>query len=263
MKAAKGDRDFFTADQLADRLEVSADMVRRLIWVEQAFRPAVQLRSNPQHDMPNVQLWRRSLEWGIFEYPLGKFEYAPTGWVYLDLDGSSLHDQSEALEGPGSCIGVLDTERRSYHQAYGPVRFQDFDGEPIELIFCAKGEGRYRYAGDEMETLVYEFWLESEADLVVPLEEVRRYERTLAGIADEVSEGEREGLMALIGLLVHGYIESSGNSAGLMSGSKPNAKAVAESLQRHLPDSGARGLSVENIRKYIPEAMQVLKARFQ
>lgn len=41
------------------------------------------------------------------------------------------------------------------------------------------GEVQQKFEGDEPVTLVYEFWLELEAELVVPLEEVQRFETTL------------------------------------------------------------------------------------
>lgn len=128
MKGAKGDAAFFTVEELAARLEVVPSLVQQLIWADLAIRPAVRLRSNPLHGIPSVQLWQRSLDWGVFEYRRGKFEDTPGGWIYLDLGGASLHDQSDTLEGPGSCIGVLDTEKRSHHKAYGPIRFQGFGG---------------------------------------------------------------------------------------------------------------------------------------
>ena len=176
MKITNLDRAFYTTDELAERLGVDSSMVQQFIWVDQALRPAVQLRSNVQRKMPYVQLWRRSLDWSIFEYPLGKFENVQSGWVYLDLAGAALYDQSAALAGPGSCIGVLDTHKRSHHKAYGPIRFHNFEGQLLEPIFQAQGEGRHKFEGDELVTAVNEFWLELEAELVVPLEEVRRFE---------------------------------------------------------------------------------------
>lgn len=257
------DEPFYTVETLGNRLGISPLAAKELIMETRSLRAAFYLEKHPTRPNPHLEI----INWDTgHQLTLNRYEshfselrggihqpWTADMWVYLDLSPSGIRaSTAQPLDNEFAIfVGEAahdDTER------FGPIGFQDAGGTRLEIGFNALPDDAPNPYGDLYHS-VSEFWMNNDVELVIPLEEVQRYE---CSQEEEVSERERDTLQAAIGLVAAELAKKIG--PGALNGSTVNAKKVATVLLKPYPEL-IPGLSEERLRKVIGAGLKSLEDR--
>ena len=257
------DEPFYTVETLGNRLGISPLAAKELIMETRSLRAALYLEKHPTRPSPRLEIIDRDtgnqLKHDLYDSHFSELcgdinqPCAADKWVYLDLPPRGIVASTERPQDNEFAIFVGeaahdDTER------FGPIGFQDAGGKCLKITFNALPDDA-PYPNGDLYHSVSEFWINNDVELVVPLEEVQRYE---CSQEEEVSERERETLQAAIGLLAAGLASKIG--PGALNGSKVNAQKLAEVLLKPYTED-ISGLSKESLRKVIGAGLKSIEDR--
>jgi len=276
MNVKDNEESYYTIKELAERLDLSVRKVRDLIWEEREIRPALMREETPSR--PTLQLRILDTETHYEDATITGYlsdevdnKGASKPWVYLNLSNAKLLDgevplnyypgavkknssgslaqKAVRLRQPEPYYAILtDGIKKEKQRIFGPVEFENFDKKITPLTAKSSPTGKL---------ITAYFSIDIDTDLIIPREEVLKYENSNNKKNDKLSPTSKASLLAAIGLLAAELAPRVGQTKG-SEDTQINYSGLTNKLLE-ISDGPISTLSRESLRKYLSEGIDKLE----